>query len=410
MTGLRRFVFALIGIGLTLAVCEAIAWAGLRYLDAREMSRDYSWVRSPKFAEAVRKNAGDESATAYYGFDPDLGWTIRPNADVGRVNGISLGLSNSIGTRNSRDYAAAKPEGRVRISSFGDSFTHGSQIPNKFTWQEILEDHDPKLEVLNYGVPGYGLDQAYLRYLKEGVKMKPDVVLICYMSENLARNVNVYRGFYSQNPLDVEFKPRFLLKGDGVELLPCPISSRKDYERLLDPRFFEGIAEHDYWSGASVRRGPFKPALVALLEKIGRLAKGESVPVSTHQSLEDRILARSGGHLAYRTDSEAYQVTLRLLEKFYRDVESRGSKPVIVLFPDKPDLEAYDRSGARPRYYPMADRLKAEGYTVADCIDFLGPFVKKTGLFNVTQSHYKPSGNTAVAFYLDRFLRERRLI
>jgi len=37
------------------------------------------------------------------------------------------------------------------------------------------------LEVLNFGVPGYGLGQSYLRYLKDGLKFSPDIIFFNYL-------------------------------------------------------------------------------------------------------------------------------------------------------------------------------------------------------------------------------------
>ena len=39
-----------------------------------------------------------------------------------------------------------------------------------------------------FGVPGYGLDQAFLRYLEEGRRFGFDVVLIGFMTENIFRH------------------------------------------------------------------------------------------------------------------------------------------------------------------------------------------------------------------------------
>ena len=74
----------------------------------------------------------------------------------------------------------------------------------------------PQVELLNYGVPAYGLDQAYLRYLKVGAQYHPNIVFIGYMTENFERDVNVFRPFYGNGYPDWIFsKPRFRLRRTG---------------------------------------------------------------------------------------------------------------------------------------------------------------------------------------------------
>ena len=52
-----------------------------------------------------------------------------------------------------------------------------------------MESYDSNMEVINFGVGGFGLDQAYLRYLEDGIQYKSHIVMIGFMSENIYRNV-----------------------------------------------------------------------------------------------------------------------------------------------------------------------------------------------------------------------------
>jgi hypothetical protein len=75
-----------------------------------------------------------------------------------------LYVSNSAGIRSNREYNLIAPPGVTRIVAFGDSFTHGDEVPNQETWEYLLEQSRDEVEVMNFGVQGYGADQAYLRY------------------------------------------------------------------------------------------------------------------------------------------------------------------------------------------------------------------------------------------------------
>ena len=63
-------------------------------------------------------------------------------------------------------------EGVLRIALFGDSFTHGDDVPVEHSFGQVLEQQlitaGIPAEVLNFGVGGYGIDQAMLRFKEHG--------------------------------------------------------------------------------------------------------------------------------------------------------------------------------------------------------------------------------------------------
>ena len=118
-----------------------------------------------------------KNQSTYGKYSPDLGWTIKKNGTS------PLFQANAQGLRGDRDYSLKPPPNIVRIATFGDSFTHGDEVKNKQTWQEKLNSIDQNLEILNFGVNGYGLDQSFLRYQKDGVKFNSHIVLIGFLSE-----------------------------------------------------------------------------------------------------------------------------------------------------------------------------------------------------------------------------------
>ena len=130
--------------------------------------------------------------TEYDVYSRALGWTIRPH-------GASPPLyqANAQGIRADAE-CEEDPAGPLRLAAFGDSFTHGDDVPNAAAWPARLAQ-TLDVPVLNFGVGGDGLDQAYLRYLGEGRRYRPAVVLIGLMSGDPLRHVTVYRPFYSSH-------------------------------------------------------------------------------------------------------------------------------------------------------------------------------------------------------------------
>jgi hypothetical protein len=103
------------------------------------------------------------------------------------------------------------------------------------------------VEVLNLGGPGYGMDQAFLRWRKHGKPLKPDIVIFGFQKSNVKRNMNILRFLYSPDTGVIFSKPRFVLDGEHLQLINVPtlqpealINMLKDFNslELKDHEFF----------------------------------------------------------------------------------------------------------------------------------------------------------------------------
>jgi len=327
----------------------------------------------------------------YVGYSTELGWTIRPNSESG------IYRANDMGVRADREYSERPPSGRVRIATFGDSFTHGAEVELEATWQRQLEELSPKLEVINFGVDAYGLDQAYLRYTRDGRRVAASIVLIGFMSENINRQLSVFRPFYQPRTGMPFSKPRFELRRGDLQLLPNPLAEIGDYEELLaEPtKMLQALGTHDYYYQEQVRT----PALaglasIRLVQEVLRTLSGR-----------DR-LSPGFEHGAYDPSSEAYQLTVEILDRFYREVEGNGSRPIVVIFPNRADLVR--RSAGRPRsYQPLLEHLDTGAYRWIDLLEPLTALAPST-LFT-EGGHYTPAGQRVVASSVLQYLASREL-
>jgi hypothetical protein len=59
----------------------------------------------------------------------------------------------------------------------------------------------PQVQVLHFGVDGYGVDQAYLRYQRDVRPWHPDLVILGFINHDLHRSLAVY-SFVSFPSLD----------------------------------------------------------------------------------------------------------------------------------------------------------------------------------------------------------------
>ena len=193
-----------------------------------------------------------EREHVYTGYDPDLGWVQVPN---GRSDD-GLNFANSAGYRAaSTDAPGADPEaarGVLRIALFGDSFTHGSQVRFEDSWGYVLErqlnEAGLRAEVLNFGAGGYGMDQAFLRWRKQGRAYRPDVVLFGFLDRDVRRNLNLVRRIGHPTSGNPYSKPRFVLDdGGSLRLINTPTVPLDELPALL--RGFEEWEFHNYESG-----------------------------------------------------------------------------------------------------------------------------------------------------------------
>ena len=336
----------------------------------------------PYNARRVERIAADDT---YLRFDRDLGWGLAPNhtrRDAGLVYRI-----NSQAMRADREYPVQPPPERQRIAAFGDSFTHCSDVTQQDCWVPRLEAAWPGSEVLNFGVTAYGPDQAWLRYQRDGRPFQPCGVLIGYFVEDIDRVVNRFRPFIHPDDSVVLSKPRFLLDGDELTLLPNPTS---DPRQLGDPEYVERtLGPHDSWyfPGTFVP-GPFDQFGIA------RLAR-----TAAYQQSRTALVRSEERYPFYEEQGEAYQIAGRILIQFAEQVRSDGAAPVAIVMPGETDLRA--AAGGQPAYWPLVTWLGRAGVPVVDLTGVLTEAAEEHGVDRLfVERHYSALGNAIVAQHL----------
>jgi hypothetical protein len=148
--------------------------------------------------------------------DPDLGWVNKPDLFTADLYGPGMwARTNSQGFRNTEAISRTVPGGRVRIICSGDSFTFGYGVSNDTTWCHELGELDSRIEPVNMGVNGYGIDQAYLRYLRDAKDIDHDVHLFSFIADDFARARD---GSYRDAA-----KPRLALEGGRLSVVGVPV-------------------------------------------------------------------------------------------------------------------------------------------------------------------------------------------
>jgi hypothetical protein len=162
----------------------------------------------------------------FYRPDPILGEVPIPGAEGwDRSENAVFVRFNEHGMRD-RPRSLPKPPGTLRIALLGDSYVEAKQVDLEETVGAVLErelDLCPSLEgreveVLNFGVSGYGTTQALLMFRERARKFAPDIVILGFFVGNDIRNNSL--------ALQGASKPHFV---------------ERDGDLVLDTSFAEGI-------------------------------------------------------------------------------------------------------------------------------------------------------------------------
>jgi hypothetical protein len=128
----------------------------------------------------------------FYTTDSDRGFALQPGVEGHyQREGDSYVRINSDGLRD-RDHNKAKPADTVRIAVLGDSFSEAMHVPMEQTFWSLLERKlqecnafpGRKVEVINFGVSGYGTAQELMTLRQKVWDYSPDLVVLAFTTYN----------------------------------------------------------------------------------------------------------------------------------------------------------------------------------------------------------------------------------
>jgi lysophospholipase L1-like esterase len=391
----KRVLFSGLAIALGLSGAEGLSRAAIKL--ARPLLVEEIRGTDDIFREQSHriKRLLDPDSAGSLALDPLLGWRYRAGYRD------SANTINDQGLRGERRYARHPARGVVRVAAFGDSFVYGNEVADSAAWPALVERWFPQLEVLNYGVGGYGVDQAYLRFCTEGMTLAPQIVLIGFTTDDLRRVVNVYRRFISNREFPL-IKPRFLLDGRGdLTLLPNPAPRPSDYERYeREPRAVIELGPYDYWYRSDIYQEPLYD-----LSGTVRLLTNFWIRVSNRYLAPNRLFQ----HGEFNPSSTAFKIQVALFERFAAAVKRAGAQPIVVLLPDRTSV-ARAREGRQTLFAPLVEALARHDL---EYLDLTSAFFDATLAGGVDDwfmrgGHYAPAGNAIVARWLGHALLAER--
>lgn len=288
-------------------------------------TRDRSLVQEWEWVWQHKKGHGLIFEDTLFRFDPELGWFPKSNY---RSDGVN---TNIHGQRGLVDWPVERQNGVKRILCIGDSYTFGFLVRDEESFPEVLRTrHFPGVEVINWAVPGYGTDQQLLLFERDGVRFKPDIVLLGFYTRDLFRNDTWFRSY---------MKPMFEIEEGQLALVHDQIPSPTELLSFYD-------------SGQK----KIQPEGLYLVE----------YGIRTWEKLQRRDLEKESGE---------WLVTSAIIRRFQESAQKIGAKPFLLIIPNDEILDKEDSAT-----HDTAQLLNAESARIGlECLDLIPILQKKAG-------------------------------
>ena len=244
---------------------------------------------------AISDAIGFDYSDTTYRLDPVLSYRHVPNSRGLVVDRLGFDGYKAVvkyeshGIRADKEIEVPKPPGCYRVLLLGDSMVEAKQIPFQMTFGKVLEDglaafsKKFRFEVLNSGVGGWSTAIEYLYYKIEGVKLNPDLVILCFCLNDVTEDHNYFKR----------------MKTDEADL-PVAVAPPKNVQNRFAQMAF-ALRRHirlywlakDFLTRPSYRTRAFKPGGIWGAEyrftKEGRIARNVYALFNDNYSSEDEM-------------------------------------------------------------------------------------------------------------------------
>jgi hypothetical protein len=130
--------------------------------------------------------AGVKYDASFYRLDRDLGYELRPRAQGWNVKEHENYVRISSQGLRDREFARQRPADVIRVAVVGDSFSEALEVDQDATYWSVMERElnrllpagSPRIEVMNFGVDGYGLAQEYWVIQHKIWQYDPQIVIL----------------------------------------------------------------------------------------------------------------------------------------------------------------------------------------------------------------------------------------
>lgn len=330
-------------------------------------------------------------------------------------------LTNSLGLRQNNEILPGK--NHYKIAIFGDSYVQGLEVRNEETFSALLQRYLPGVEIINFGVGGYGTVEELVAYIEKGRQCKPDLVVLFFLTGNDIRNNDpALQGRYGGGTL----RP-WLLKTSGTYEFYYPDNYFKNNKKLILINIHRWLMEHlciykTFYANFGIKLRNYQfPAF------------NNKKPEINSQTFwpQDYKLVDYGVYCkpTHRAWIEAWEITEEAILRFRRAVEEDGAKFLLVIPADSIQVEPDAAAKLRSEYglkipdnfdvrYPVTRlRFFAEKSGIA-FLSLLPTFLEYRDRFSLPypyfayrcDGHWNPLGHFLAANGLAQFLFNERFL
>ena len=232
--------------------------------------------------------------------------------------------------------------------AFGDSFTFGEGVDYGKRFTDIPESDNTHLEIINFGVPGYGLDQELILFAREGLKYSPDYVIIFInkvdairYSTNIIQNDSIVMDNATFGNPRNDSATLFLSRDD-------PLLRQKENVILRNSYLLSYLNYHLH--------------LLLIKKRMER----------TDALFWNNALNSSQGGRGWNNNEVAQRRTALILQKFYEIAQNEGIRFIIIKI-DSSDMKLNFSGdmGNEVSYYDLSQDLRKESkkYTLSFTYD-----------------------------------------
>lgn len=360
----------------------------------------------------------------FYTMDPVRGYALRPGAEGWyRKEGAAYVRINSVGLRD-REHSITKPANTIRIAVLGDSYPEALAVSQEETFWSVMGERlqecsafaGNKIELLNFGVSGYGTAQELLTLREEVWKYSPDIVMLAVTTNNdIADNSRALKKT-DEIPYFV-YQDNHLILDDSFRTSPTfvwrqrPISSVGRWLRDHS-RFVQAIVEGHH--ALKIRAAAWRAQKTANTnpEGIQPVVQGPATQKADQLSRADELgvdnlIYLEPGNAEW---NEAWRVTEGLIALMRDEVKTRGAQFIVVtlsngiqVVPSPLVREAFEkRLGVTDIFYPdnrIRSACTREGIPVITLAPELQKFAVSNNTFlhgfgeNIGNGHWNPAGH-----------------
>jgi hypothetical protein len=373
------------------------------------------------------------SFPTFYSPDEHRGYVLTPRIEGWyRKEGESYVRINSDGLRDI-EHTKAKPANTLRIAVIGDSYAEALQVPLENAFWKVAENRlqqcstlgGKTVEVINFGVSGYGTAQELITLQRQVWDYSPDVVLLAVTTNNDITDNSLALKKTDEIPyfvfhdgkleLDNSFHENSAFRWRTSKLSRLGTWLR-DNLRFVQLGHQAQYALKNY---LAKRRGAPKPA-----QQISNQMLAENTPQNTTIRAEDVGI----DNLIYRepTDpvwQDAWRVTEALMVEMRNEIENKGAKFLIVtlsngiqVFPESAARQSFlDKIGASDIFYPdkrIKNLGEREKFTVFNLAPELQTYAEQNKVYlhgfgaNLGSGHWNTEGHRVAGEMLSRKLCE----